>query len=127
MGDAIHSRVSEVHLGSNELGSLVGHGIILFGPFFYLVVFLVAPITFLTADAFTRFEGDELRYAVFALVFVFPFWTLYHGDSLLDIVNFILRILPQTVLIYAVLSKSLSVLVPPKETPKEASGKRISH
>lgn len=127
MGDFIHNRASGANLGSNELGSLVGHGLILFGPFFYLVIFLVAPITFLTADAFTRFEGNELRYAVFALIFAFPFWALYHGDSLLDIVNFMLRVLPQTVLIYAVLSKSLSLLIPLKETPKEASGKRISH
>lgn len=127
MGDAIHDRASGAHLGSNELGSLTGHGMILFGPFFYLVVFLVAPIIFLTVDAFTRLEGNELRYAVYALIFVFPFWTPFVGDSLVIVVGFMLRILPQTVLIYAVLSKSLSVLIPSKVTLKEASGKRISH
>lgn len=110
MGGAIFNLATGTPWGYYKVGSITAHGLILFGPFFYLIVFLVAPIVFLTADAFTRFTGNGLRYAPFALVFIYSFWTMFYGDSLISIMEFMLRSLPQSVLIFAVLSKCLSVL-----------------
>lgn len=112
MGGAIFNTVTGTRRGYYKVGSITAHGLILFGPFFFLIVFLAAPIVFLTSDAFTRFAGNELRYAPFVLVFIFSFWTMFYGDSLINIMEFMLRGLPQAALIFAVLTKSLYVLFP---------------
>lgn len=112
MGGAIYNAATGTRWGYYKVGSMAAHGLILFGPFFYLIVFLVAPIVFLTADAFTRSTENELRYAPFALIFIFSFWTMFNGDSLINIADFMFRTLPQSILIYAVLSKALSFLRP---------------
>ena len=91
---------------------MTAHGLVLFGMFFYLILFLTAPVVFLTADAFTHVSRNGMRYAPLSLIFIYSFWSMFYGDSLNSILSFMLRGLPQAVLLYVVLSKVLSVVIP---------------
>jgi hypothetical protein len=97
--------------GPYPTGSMTAYGLILFGPFLFVILFFAAPVVFLIADAFTHFTRNGLHYAPLALVLIYSFWSMFYGDSLIDILSFMLRSLPQTVLIYVVVSKFSSVLI----------------
>ena len=122
MGDYIYYLASGQGLGGYRTGSLTAHGLLLFGPLFYILVLALSPLVFLVLDAFARWTREGLRYAPFALIFIFQFWSLFYGDSLNDVAETLLRGLPQAVIIFWAVSKLGSVLLPaPVRRPADES------
>lgn len=112
MGDLIYSRVSSEGLGGYRVGSITAHGLIIFGPWFYLVVLIGAPIVFVVFDALARYADSGIRLAPFALIFAYSLWDAFEGDSGLQLFGLLVRGLPQSILLYIVVLKLTAILLP---------------
>jgi hypothetical protein len=104
IGDYIYYLSSGYGLGGYRTGSIVAHGLIIFGPFFYVIMmFIVMPIVFVIFDSFLKFENGKIIFSPFILLISFQLFTTFNGDGLNNLVNFFMRSLPQLMVIYILL------------------------
>lgn len=102
MGDYLYYLEYGNGLGGHRVGSPVAHGLALFGPSAYLAVIPFFLLVFTLLGAFTSRDGEFIVISPIILVQLMTIYFLACGDSLLDPVGFIIRGLPQTILIYLV-------------------------
>ena len=107
IGDYIYYLVSGGGLGGFRTGSITAYGIIVFGGFFYVLMFLLAPFIFMINDAFSRRTPRGLVVSPLMLMSLYQLFTLFNGDSLLDMVGYYLRGIPQLIFLYLLLQMIL--------------------
>jgi len=103
MGDYIYYLVSGRGLGGYRTGSPVAHGLVLFGPLFYVIMFFVALVAYSIADSFFFETGAKTIFSPLILILIYNLFSLFNGDSAVDLFSFFLRTLPQNILFYILL------------------------
>lgn len=106
MGDYIYYLSSNSGLGGFKLGSITVHGLILFGPLFFIVfVPVLSFFVYSISDSFYFFDKYERTVvSPIFLLMIFSFYSVFNGDSLINIITFFVRTLPQIVFIYIFIS-----------------------
>jgi hypothetical protein len=114
MGDYIYYMASDSNfaLGQYKVGSFTGHGIVALGAWFYPLMFLISPVVFIVLDGFAQRRKDGLYFAPIILISAYSVFTVFNGDSAVNIVAYLLRGLPQAVLLYLSMMFVLNALIP---------------
>lgn len=100
MGDALYYAQSGTGLGGYRTGSPIGHGMSLMGPFMFIAVIPLFLLVFIALQSLTLLVGSFVTISPVILLQLMHVYSLPTGDSLLDSITFVLRTLPQSILIY---------------------------
>jgi hypothetical protein len=102
MGDYLFYLQYGFGLGQFKVGSSIGHGFALVGPFVFLFAIPLFVLAFICLEALTARIGDVVVISPVILLQLMTVYYLACGDSLLDPLLLVLRGLPQTMFIYIV-------------------------
>jgi hypothetical protein len=75
-------------------------------------MFLISPVVFIVLDGFAQRRKDGLYFAPIILISAYSVFTVFNGDSAVNIVAYLLRGLPQAVLLYLSMMFVLNALIP---------------
>lgn len=109
-GDMVYYLSTHILISGYKLGSMTVHGMLLFSGFYFALVVIITPIIFSFCDSFTKKitfvisstnqKKNIIYFSPIALIFIFNFYSMFNGDSLLNLATLIFRVLPQTIIIF---------------------------
>ena len=100
MGDVLYAAQNGFGLGEYKLGSSVAHGVALMGVASFLVIIPMFLIVFIAVQSFTLSTGGWLVVSPLILLQLISLYYLPISDSFFGPVMYLLRTLPQNILIY---------------------------
>jgi hypothetical protein len=100
IGDALYFMQYGSGLGGYRVGSSIGHGLGLMGPFIYIVVIPLYITIFIALNSLTSFTRGMVSISPIILLQIMSIYSLACGDSLLVPIGMLLRTLPQNILLY---------------------------
>lgn len=100
IGDYLYYLQSGIGLGGHRTGSPVGHGLALFGGFFFLAAVPIYVVCFCCLQCFVSRSAGKVLVSPLLLMQMMTAYFLAAGDSLLIPIEFMLRGLPQAVVVY---------------------------
>jgi len=112
MEDYVWYLVSGRGLGGYKVGSLTGHGLIMFGGFFYLLCILLFPFLFSILDAFSYRKKQLYLFSPIAFIFIYKFYAIFYSGSFVKMLAFFVRGLPQAIFLYLILIFILNICMP---------------
>jgi hypothetical protein len=123
IGDALIDPEYHTGLGAYLTGSPIAHGLALMGPLVYVVAIALFVIVFMVLQMITTsFRAGMVVLSPVALLQLMPIFQLASLDSLLDPLLFLLRTLPQDILIYWLLFRVTGLLTSfPRRRPAAAA------
>jgi hypothetical protein len=98
-------------LGSYRTGSPIGHGMGLMGPLMFIATVPIFILMFMAVQSLTLVRGTFLTISPLILLELMPIVTMSAGDSLLLPISFMLRTLPQNILIYWLVFQATHLLI----------------
>ena len=99
-GDVLFSLENGGFATSFLTGSNVGHGYSIFGLNFYLISIPIVLIFFYVIGIFYSNKNNIFLFSPLILLTLHPLFSIFVGDSAYDPINYLLRVLPQNILIY---------------------------
>ncbi|KAA8732064.1 hypothetical protein F4V57_10585 [Acinetobacter qingfengensis] len=107
-GDWIYSLAGQGGIGGFKLGSVAVSGLNLSGLFFYVILIIFSPFLFSLIDALSfrvLYKKNNYRVvlSVMSILLLQPIFMLFNGDSLMGIIDFLLRGLWQAIFAYCLL------------------------
>jgi hypothetical protein len=111
--DLFYNLYSGGTLGGFRLGSAMAEAYVLFGIYFVPLLFAFAVVIFISMDAFSiRLDRSRI---VFSIIVLSTLWMVFTGvfslDSVAAVIGYLLRTLPQNVLICIVLIKGTGIIL----------------
>jgi len=106
MGDEMQHVEYGSFLGRNVIGSEIGHGFGLMGPFIFAVVIPLFLVVFIALQSLTMTSRGYVVITPVILLQLIKVYYLACDDSLLIPVSFVLRGLPQDILLYWLIFKA---------------------
>lgn len=127
IGDALIDPEYHTGLGAYLTGSPIAHGLALMGPLVYVVTIPLFVVVFMVLQMIiTTFRAGIVVLSPVALLQLLPIFQLASLDSLLDPLLFLLRTLPQDIVIYWLLFRLTGLLTSfPRRTPVYAVGRSV--
>ena len=115
MGDIlIDKEYSYGQLGGYKTGSVIGHGLSLMGSLFYIFIIPVIILLFILTQSMTTISTSHI---IISPVILFQMSSVYYVlslDSIVEVLNFIIRTIPQSILIYWIFTYLVRVFIPTK-------------
>ncbi|MFC4700837.1 hypothetical protein ACFO4O_11755 [Glaciecola siphonariae] len=91
-------------LGTYRVSPPLGHGLILFGHYFFFVSIFVLPIVYTLVDSFCKVTKKNTYFASIFLILIYELYKLFSVGSLIGPIEFFARTIPQLILFYIVFS-----------------------
>ena len=103
MGDYMLYLDGKTFLGGFKVGSTVAHIFAIFSWFSYIIVIIIFLVLFMFIESLTtKKDGITVMVSPVLMLMMLPLYYITSGDSFVNVVAFILRILPQNIFIYLI-------------------------
>ncbi len=110
-GDILYYFENGAGLGGFKVGSIIAHGIGLMGYLFFIVVIPLYILLFIGLQSFTII-GHKINLSLLIIVQLMTVFSYGVADSLVNVIAAILRTVPQTAIIFALIYKTLQLITP---------------
>lgn len=95
---------SGVGLGGYRVSPLLGHGLAIFGLFYFIITIFVLPFFFVVLDSFTNTIKNKLVYSPLILISLYSLYQFLTIGSLISPIAFLFRAMPQLILYYVLIN-----------------------
>ena len=112
-GDILYYLENGSGIGENKTGSVIAHGFGLIGHLIFIIAIPLFILVFICLQSFI-FVGSKskINLSIIILLQIMLVFALGGSDSLVYIIGFILRTIPQAAIIFALIYKTIKLIIP---------------